>query len=518
MAKIPAWLSPLFLLLGACAVQAAIYYPNPENITAGAAAVNVDVLKIPTLEGETDGFDDPEFDTFFWYAPNVPLMNGEPVKLPRPTLVRNDTVRVQLAASLLKTAGVGWIVYTVDPGGLAQRQYIAIYVNPPPRIDGDLNGGTVNTRMIQTLEAVNGSAPYQWSLASGSLPPGVALVGRAQSGDITGVPTSAGSYTFTVRVVDRYGFAAEKTFTMVIVGPPIKISTADLPSGTVGVPYQAQLQASVGTPPYQWSSAGSLPPGLSLSAAGLLAGTPTAAGTYSIAVAVKDAASSDQKTLSLVIDAAFLSFQAASGAAGVVAPESIVAGFGVNLPTAGVSVVVRDADGKESTAQLYFASAGQINYVVPAGARTGPAVVTVRSNGRTAATGAVTIQTVAPGIFTASADGKGVAAGNYLRVTSDQSRINGPLSEAIDLGGAGDSVYLLLVGTGIRNRSTLAGVTATVGGEVAPVAFAGAQTEYPGLDQINIGPLPRTLAGRGAVTVQLKVDGKDANAVTVSIR
>jgi uncharacterized protein (TIGR03437 family) len=507
----------LFALFGVCAAGAAIYYPSPEQITVGAPTVSVDILRIP-LEGEVGGYDEPEFDTFEWYGPGVSLLSGQPVKLARPTLIRGDVVRVQLDASLLRTPGIGYIVYTVDPTGRRERQFIGINVTPPPRIDGALTAGSVNTRMAQTLEAVNGSAPYQWSISSGSLPTGIVLVGRAQSADFVGIPTAAGSYTFTVRVVDRYQISAEKSFTLLIAGPPVRISTTELPSGVVGIPYAVQLQAAGGTAPFQWSSAASLPPGLSLSASGALAGTPTAAGTYSIAVSVKDAAGSDQKTFSLAIDAAFLSFQAASGEAGVAAPESIVAGYGVGLPTAVVSVVIRDSGGQESAARLYFASPGQINYVVPAGTRTGAAVVTVRSAGAMAAVGTLQIQTVAPGIFTMSADGKGTPAGYYLRVGADQSRTNGPLSEAIDLGAPSDSVYLLLVGTGIRNRSSLEAATATVGGESVPVTFAGPQTEYPGLDQINLGPLPRTLAGRGTVTVQLKVDGKNANPVTVAIR
>ena len=58
----------------------------------------------------------------------------------------------------------------------------------------------------------------------------------------------------------------------------------------------------------------------------------------------------------------------------------------------------------------------------------------------------------------------------------------------------------------------------TVGGEEVPVLGAVPQGEYVGLDQINIGPLPRSLAGRGEVNILLTTDGKPANTVTLNVR
>ena len=53
---------------------------------------------------------------------------------------------------------------------------------------------------------------------------------------------------------------------------------------------------------------------------------------------------------------------------------------------------------------------------------------------------------------------------------------------------------------------------------IGHTAIAGYMTEYAGLDQVNLGPLPRSLAGKGATSVVLRVDGKTSNAVTVNIR
>jgi Peptidase A4 family/Putative Ig domain len=70
---------------------------------------------------------------------------------------------------------------------------------------------------------------------------------------------------------------------------PLAIATTSLPAATVGAPYSATLTASGGAAPYIWSVvSGSLPPGIGLSAAGVLAGTPTAAGAFTFGVSVSD--------------------------------------------------------------------------------------------------------------------------------------------------------------------------------------------------------------------------------------
>ena len=76
---------------------------------------------------------------------------------------------------------------------------------------------------------------------------------------------------------------------------------------------------------------------------------------------------------------------------------------------------------------------------------------------------------------------------------------------------------MTLYGTGIRGRSSLAGVTASIAGFAAQVLYAGAQSQYAGLDQVNV-QIPRALAGRGEVNLALTVDGKIANTVRINIK
>ena len=77
-------------------------------------------------------------------------------------------------------------------------------------------------------------------------------------------------------------------------------------------------------------------------------------------------------------------------------------------------------------------------------------------------------------------------------------------------------MFLALFGTGIRGRTSLANVTATIGGTTVMVLFAGAQGEFPGLDQVNL-ELPLTLKAKGETDVVLTVDGQVANKVRVNI-
>ena len=82
----------------------------------------------------------------------------------------------------------------------------------------------------------------------------------------------------------------------------------------------------------------------------------------------------------------------------------------------------------------------------------------------------------------------------------------------IDLGVPGDQVFLVLYGTGLRHASSL---TASVNGTILPVAYFGVQPTYPGLDQINLGPLPASLAGSGLENLAIAAGGPASDTVTV---
>jgi hypothetical protein len=152
-----------------------------------------------------------------------------------------------------------------------------------------LPAGRVGTPYSQTLAARDGASPYTWSLASGSLPPGLSL---SSAGVISGTPTTRGTFAFSVKVTDLAVVADTVDFTIVISKLTITTAAA-LPAGQVGAQYSQTLAANDGATPYTWSVAsGSLPPGLSLSSAGVISGTPTTQGSYTFSIKVTDSASS----------------------------------------------------------------------------------------------------------------------------------------------------------------------------------------------------------------------------------
>ncbi|MGH7336617.1 MAG: Ig domain-containing protein, partial [Myxococcota bacterium] len=77
-----------------------------------------------------------------------------------------------------------------------------------------LEPGQWTTLVPKTLAATGGVVPYAWSVAAGSLPPGLAL--NAATGTISGTPTAAGNWSFTARVTDARSPAvsATRTFTL----------------------------------------------------------------------------------------------------------------------------------------------------------------------------------------------------------------------------------------------------------------------------------------------------------------
>jgi uncharacterized protein (TIGR03437 family) len=182
-----------------------------------------------------------------------------------------------------------------------------------------------------------------------------------------------------------------------------------------------------------------------------------------------------------------------------------------------VTVKVVDSSGAASPALLYgvFASAGQVNLVIPAGVATGVATLVVTLPGGGTATAVIDIAGSAPGVFTADMTGQGTYAGQVIYAHADGTETIANSTAPVHLGVAGDQVYLVLYGTGLRHASS---VTATVNGIGVPVVFSGAQGSYPGMDQINLGPLPAGLAGAGTVNVIITADGQVANTVAVSIQ
>jgi hypothetical protein len=138
-----------------------------------------------------------------------------------------------------------------------------------------------------TFQATGGAAPYTWSIVNGVLPSGMTL---STGGVLSGTPAQSGSFAFDVRPADANncpGTAKSFTLTVNTCGT-ITITPSTLPDATRGLTYAAVFSQTGGALPVTWS-AGTLPPGLAMTAAGVLSGTPTATGTFDVGVTVTDA-------------------------------------------------------------------------------------------------------------------------------------------------------------------------------------------------------------------------------------
>ncbi len=222
----------------------------------------------------------------------------------------------------------------------------------------------------------------------------------------------------------------------------------------------------------------------------------------------------------------------------VAAPDTILSGFGSNLATATVTATAGQAlpttlsnvqvrvTGKTSAAQfaqLFFVSANQINYLLPAGTSAGVALIEVLRLGIVVGRGSVSVTNAWPGLFSNLANGSGQGVGNVLRFKPGSST---PLNESvltpIDLGIQGDRVFMELYGTGLRNKTgpttPPTAVKAYLGGTQLNVTYAGAQSSFFGLDQVNV-ELPSSLAGRNAsLNLVIYVDGRVANTITFPVK
>ncbi|MGA3016229.1 MAG: putative Ig domain-containing protein [Bryobacteraceae bacterium] len=183
-----------------------------------------------------------------------------------------------------------FLVFVDDTTGASASQTFSITIveaslvitTAPP-----LPSGVIGSGYSTTFAAAGGKPPYLWT-AKG-LPTGLVLANT--TGLLTGIPTQDGVFTIAVTVTDSSVgafFSTTQNFSLTI--NPIKLifTNAPLPNGTVGAAYTAILSTSGGDAPINFAVTG-LPPGITLSAAGSLTGTPTTAGSYTVTVSAKDA-------------------------------------------------------------------------------------------------------------------------------------------------------------------------------------------------------------------------------------
>ena len=175
-----------------------------------------------------------------------------------------------------------------------------------------LPDATSGAAYAAALAASGGSGAKQWAVASGTLPDGVVL---DAGGTLAGSPASAGTFTFTVLVSDSQSppFTDSRAFSIAVLPSAVSILTASVPDGTVGAGYRSTPAASL--------AGGTMPPGLTLDAAGTLIGTPTTPGTFTVTVRAADALfpqNASTSALSIGISAPVFTVSVPAPPAGVV--------------------------------------------------------------------------------------------------------------------------------------------------------------------------------------------------------
>jgi hypothetical protein len=204
-----------------------------------------------------------------------------------------------------------------------------------------------------------GYQPLHWSVTAGTLAPGLTL--GSSDGSLSGTPTSAGTYSFTIAVTDSASTPVSQSLpfsiTVTFPGPPT-INPREPPTGTVGSAYTPfQLTASNGLLPLVWSEVGTLPPGITFSAQGVLAGTPTMPGQYPITVNLVDAMGRAAPPFAMTVRVSLARTPASFTATGSMKiPRS---GHAATLLLSGQVLVTGGGNGNaDPTAELYDPATG----------------------------------------------------------------------------------------------------------------------------------------------------------------
>ncbi len=189
---------------------------------------------------------------------------------------------------------------TAQPGRLTFRARDGV-ISPGLSISNGLQlpDATQGTPYSTVLAANGAKGPFKWSMVPDVMnPPGLSF---AQNGLVSGTPTTPGTYSFTLAVTantEDGELTAYQRGSITILPPSVRIvSACPLDDATVGRPYSVSLRASGSPSGYTWSVENpySVPPGLGLSVAGQLAGTPMTAGTYIMGLRVRSTGSSDSQ-------------------------------------------------------------------------------------------------------------------------------------------------------------------------------------------------------------------------------
>jgi Putative Ig domain len=191
------------------------------------------------------------------------------------------------------TEGSYTFVVKAQAGNTVDTETETLTVRQPVVVTSPFAPGQVAPRLevgvpyTAAQSATGGSGTFTWTLASGTVPPGLEL---KPDGSLSGTPTEPGRYTFGVKVADTEGRVTTLNATLVVAAQ-LEIETLTLKPAKVGRAYRQKIARTGGVAPLEWKLLrGKLPKGVTLAKKlGLLLGTPTKAGKYRFVVQAVDA-------------------------------------------------------------------------------------------------------------------------------------------------------------------------------------------------------------------------------------
>ena len=218
------------------------------------------------------------------------------------------------------TVAGAFTIKVTDANGVTVTSTCPFTITTGPSVSCAASSATVGKTYSSAFAAGGGMAPYTYSISSGSLPPGLTL--NSATGAITGTPTKAGTYPYSIKAVDGNGAVTYSSCSIIVAPSPIDLecgSCGTTGKATVGTPYKSNLAVTGGTGPYTYTIIqGSLPSGLALnSSTGAVSGTPTIPGTYTFTSEVTDAnGNTDTAICTIVVQAASIDLECGTCAAG----------------------------------------------------------------------------------------------------------------------------------------------------------------------------------------------------------
>ncbi|MFN3887311.1 MAG: beta strand repeat-containing protein [Aquabacterium sp.] len=189
-------------------------------------------------------------------------------------------------------AGPDSLAYTASNStGTSGTATVSITVSSPTitATPGTADTATVGAPYSRTYTWGGGAAPYSGYQVQ-NLPAGLSVTATtATTATVSGTPTAAGTFNLVLSATDSSTgtgpFSGGASLTLTVGAPTIAVAPATLPAAAAYTAYHQTLTATGGIGPHSFAvTAGALPPGLTLSSAGVLSGTVGAAGTYNFTV------------------------------------------------------------------------------------------------------------------------------------------------------------------------------------------------------------------------------------------